>query len=300
YYANPLWLNPALTGVIDGNYRLTANFKQQWANVSNAYITGGASFDMAPKKNLALGVTVLTQKAGELNFNYLTALASASYRIAFGQEGLHFLSFGLQAGIIHRSFSTADARFGNQYNPLTGYDPNIGSNESYDNRSALVPDINFGMMYFDGHQNKTVNPFLGASVAHLNRPVERFLGVEVKTPMRFIAHGGARVKLNETIDLTPNALLMYQGNAREYSFGAYAQMWMNPSSTLLFGGNYRMEDAGIAFVGIQYKNMVFGLSYDINTSRLSNATRNNGGLELSVSLIGRNGIIAPNFFCPRL
>ncbi|RYE11728.1 MAG: type IX secretion system membrane protein PorP/SprF, partial [Sphingobacteriales bacterium] len=30
YYANPLYLNPALTGVIDGDYRATVNFKQQW------------------------------------------------------------------------------------------------------------------------------------------------------------------------------------------------------------------------------------------------------------------------------
>ncbi|RYE13165.1 MAG: type IX secretion system membrane protein PorP/SprF, partial [Sphingobacteriales bacterium] len=131
-------------------------------------------------------------------------------------------------------------------------------------------------------------------------PVERFLGTEIKTPMRFIAHGGARIRVSEMVDITPNALLMYQGNARETSFGAYAQMTMNPSAILLFGGNYRMQDAGIAFVGLQYKNVVFGLSYDINTSTFRRASNSNGGLELSLSLIGRNGLIAPNFFCPRL
>ena len=41
YYAYPLWLNPALTGVIDGNMRVNANFKDQWVGIPNGYKTGG-------------------------------------------------------------------------------------------------------------------------------------------------------------------------------------------------------------------------------------------------------------------
>ncbi|RYE21972.1 MAG: type IX secretion system membrane protein PorP/SprF, partial [Sphingobacteriales bacterium] len=63
YYANPLWLNPGLTGVTDGDYRVNVNAKQQWTNLNNGYLTAGASFDMAPKKNLALGAMVINQRA---------------------------------------------------------------------------------------------------------------------------------------------------------------------------------------------------------------------------------------------
>jgi type IX secretion system PorP/SprF family membrane protein len=300
YYANPLYLNPALTGVIDGDYRATVNFKQQWSALNSSFLTGGASFDMAPKKNFAFGASILNQRAGELDFNYLSALVSGSYRLRFGTEGLQMVSFGLQAGIINRSFDFSQARFGNQFNPISGYDGGMMSGETLSSQSSLVPDVNAGIMYFDGNPNKSVNVFLGASAAHLTRPMDRFSGSNSRIPVRFTAHGGARIKASELLDIVPNALFMYQGNTNEVSLGAYAQLNVNPSANILFGGNYRNKDAAIAFVGLQLKNMVFGLSYDINTSTFNRASNSNGGLELSISLIGRNGLIGPNFFCPRL
>ena len=35
YYAYPLWLNPALTGVINGDSRVNANYKNQYSNANN-------------------------------------------------------------------------------------------------------------------------------------------------------------------------------------------------------------------------------------------------------------------------
>jgi type IX secretion system PorP/SprF family membrane protein len=300
YYANPLYLNPALTGVIDGDYRATVNFKQQWSALNSSFLTGGASFDLAPKKNFAFGATILNQRAGELDFNYLSALVSGSYRLRFGAEGLQMVSFGLQAGVINRSFDFSQARFGNQFNPISGYDGGMTSGETLSSQSSLVPDVNAGIMFFDGNPNKSVNVFLGASAAHLTRPMDRFSGSNSRIPVRFTAHGGARIKASPLLDIVPNALFMYQGNTNEVSLGAYAQLNVNPSANILFGGNYRNKDAAIAFVGLQLKNMVFGLSYDVNTSTFNRASNSNGGLELSISLIGRNGLIGPNFFCPRL
>lgn len=300
YYAYPLWLNPALTGVIDGDYRASINVKQQWSSISNQFLTGGASFDVAPIKNFAFGATILNQRAGDLNFNYLTALVSGSYRLRFGIEGLQMINFGLQAGFVNRSFNASSAQFGNQYNANIGFDGSMMSGESFSSTSSFVPDVNAGVMFFDGNPNQQVNVFVGASASHLTRPVERFANNSTRTPIRFTAHGGARIRANEMLDIVPNALFMYQGNTQETSLGAYAQLMVNNSSNILFGGNYRLKDAAIAFVGLQYRNMVFGLSYDVNTSSLQRATNSNGGLEISVSLIGRNGIIGPNFFCPRL
>ncbi|QPH38525.1 PorP/SprF family type IX secretion system membrane protein [Pedobacter endophyticus] len=300
YYAYPLWLNPALTGVIDGDYRGSVNFKQQWSSLNSPFVTGGASFDLAPKKNFAFGATVLNQRAGELDFNYLTALVSGSYRLRFGAEGLQMVSFGLQAGIINRSFDFSQARFGDQFNPLSGYDGSMMSGETLSSQSSLMPDVNAGIMFFDGDPNRIANVFAGASVSHLTRPKDHFTGMASRLPMRFTAHGGARIRASDLLDIVPNGLYMTQGNTQEISIGTYAQLNVNQNSSFLFGGNYRVKDAAIAFVGLQLRNMVFGLSYDVNTSSFNRASNSNGGLELSISLIGRNGIIGPNFFCPRL
>ena len=300
YYANPLWLNPALTGVIDGDYRVSLNAKQQWGSVSNAYVTAGASFDKAPVKNLAFGGMVLNQRAGEIGYNYLNALASAAYRIRFGQQGYSMINFGVQAGILNKSFDPSKITLGDQFNSSTGYNGSIPISESFSSTNTLVPDVNAGVMYFDGNSDNKVNPFAGVSGSHLTRPVDRFIGNDVRIPIRLTAHGGARVKISDAVDVTPNALYMKQGNAREISTGAYVTFYLNPEANILFGSNYRYEDAAIAFFGLHLKNTVFGLSYDFNTSNLNRATGSRGGLELSVSFTSRRGVSGPNFFCPRL
>lgn len=300
YYAHPLWLNPALTGVTDGDYRVSINAKQQWGSISNSYITGGASFDMAPVKNLAFGAMILNQNAGAISYNHLSALVSGAYRIHFGRTGQNMINFGLQAGILNKSFDPSKITLGNQFNPATGYDPNFGINESFSSSNTLVPDVNAGVMYFDGNPDQRVNVFAGAMAAHLTRPIDKFLGTDIRMPIRYAVHGGARVKVSEILDITPNALYMRQGNARETSIGAYAKLAVSNDADIMFGTNYRVDDAAIAFFGLNIKNMVFGVSYDFNTSNLNRATNSQGGLELSISFSRRKGIVGPNFFCPRL
>ncbi len=300
YYAHPLWLNPALTGVTDGDYRVSINAKQQWGGVSNSFLTGGASFDMAPVKNLAFGAMVLNQNAGDISYNHLSVLASAAYRIHFGETGQNMINFGLQAGILNKSFDASKITLGNQFNPVTGYDPNFGISESFASSNTLVPDVNVGVMYFDGNPDQRVNVFAGAVAAHLTRPIDKFLGTDVRMPIRYAGHGGARIKITDMLDITPNVLYMRQGNAKETSIGAYAKVMLNPEADLMFGTNYRVDDAAIAFFGLNIKNMVFGVSYDFNTSSFNKMARSQGGLELSISFTRRKGIVGPNFFCPRL
>jgi type IX secretion system PorP/SprF family membrane protein len=300
YYSNPLWLNPGLTGVINGDYRVVLNAKEQWSSISNSYLTAAASFDIAPTKNLSFGGMVLNQGAGELSYSYLNALASAAYRIRFGQVGLNIINFGIQAGVINKSFDPSKITTGSQFNAGSGYDMAFPSNETFTSSNTLAPDVNVGAMYFDANENKNVNIFLGMSGNHLTKPVDHFLGNNVRIPIRVTAHGGARIKVSDALDLTPNGLYMRQGTAREISAGAYAQFYVNPDTDLLFGSNYRHEDASIVYIGVHLKNIAFGASYDFNTSSLSRATGSKGGLELSVSFTSRKGIAGPNFFCPRL
>lgn len=300
YYANPIWLNPALTGVIDGAYRVNVNAKQQWSNLNDGFTTVGASFDAAPVKNMAFGGMVINQRAGGVSYNQLSALASAAYRIRFGQSGDNIINFGLQGGIVNKSFDISKVTLGSQYNPVMGYDGSLLFDESFAAENFTAPDVNFGVMYFDASDYRSVNLFFGGAVSHLTRPKDKFVGGGARIPMRYAAHGGARIRVNQFFDITPNALYLKQGTAREIAIGAYAQMMLNTESDLLFGSNYRVDDAAIAFLGLHFKSMVFGISYDFNTSGLNRATGNKGGLELSISFIGRKGIVGPNFFCPRL
>src|SRR4051812_14669041 len=98
YYAYPLWLNPALTGVFDGDTRISANFRDQWANINNGYRTAGVSADFKPTDKVGIGLNILDQKAGTAGYNYFTAYGSFGYGITLSDDGNQRLHFGLQAG----------------------------------------------------------------------------------------------------------------------------------------------------------------------------------------------------------
>src|SRR5215813_15258634 len=74
-YTYPMYINPALAGSSDGEYRASAIYRTQWGSISNPYRTMGVSFDTRTNKNIALGASILNQSAGDGGFNYLTVYA---------------------------------------------------------------------------------------------------------------------------------------------------------------------------------------------------------------------------------
>src|SRR3954462_3538356 len=70
YYAFPMYLNPAFTGVIDGDYRATAIYKNQWLSVGKPYSTSGLSLDMTTASGLNIGINIFHQEAGDGGYNY--------------------------------------------------------------------------------------------------------------------------------------------------------------------------------------------------------------------------------------
>src|SRR5437868_5334222 len=69
-YTYPMYINPALTGSSDGEYRVSAVYRSQWGSISNPYRTMGVSFDTRTNKNINVGVNLLNQTAGDGGFNY--------------------------------------------------------------------------------------------------------------------------------------------------------------------------------------------------------------------------------------
>ena len=300
YYAAPLNLNPALTGMINGAYRISGNHKRQWASVSNPYTSFIGAFDM-PVKNWGLGVMVTSQTAGEIGYTDLSAMASASRVVSLGASGRSNLIFGLQGGLVQKSFSTNKITLDEQYNPNIGYDPSIQSSENFSNTQMTLPDFNFGAMYFYGAALSKVNPFLGASIFHLLEPAGTFTNSAYHLPRRYLVHGGLRLKLNKAFELTPHAIFITQKNAKELIIGLSSSFhFLTSDSYLLLGASYRMNDSAVPTIGFQIKDYTFGFSYDVNTSSLNKVSNYYGGYEISISYIPSKRVVEPKFICPRL
>ncbi len=304
YYVYPSWLNPALTGAFDGDYRVSGIYRNQWNSIGAPFSTPGVSFEITTEKNINFGGSILNQTAGNGGYNYLTGYASAAYTgVKFGVNGNQRFVFALQAGVINRRFNPSKFTLGDQWNPVTGFNPNPSSDLPTKNKS-MVFDAGAGVLYYDANPNQKANVYLGFSASHLNQPEDAFAGgsTKEKLPMRFTAHGGVKININDMWSFTPNLLYLRQGTASEKMVGGYAKVKVMPSTDFLFGANYRFDDAISPYVGFNHNNMVIGASYDINTSDLGKMVRGTSSFEISISFIGRKSVKIPeeHFVCPRL
>lgn len=307
YYIYPLYINPAMTGGSDGEYRISGIFRNQWGSISNPYQTVGASFDKRTQKNMAFGFNLLNQSAGNAGFNYLNAYATAAYTgVKFGPNDNHRVSIALQAGFINRRVDQTKFQTGEQWNPITGYNPQAATGENLAASQSTVLDIGAGALYYDATPNRKANVYAGASVFHLNRPKDPFVTkgtvALMQIPIRYAVHGGVSYNISERTRIVPNAMFMQQGTAKELMFGTYVQINVNPETDFMFGGYYRVKDAAAPFVGVDWKDFLIGLSYDVNASKLGAWNRNVNAFELSLSYSKRRpGQSIVDFIrCPRL
>ena len=303
FYANPLWLNPGMAGVIDGGMRISAIYRNQWNQVMVPFTTRGFSMDFQTNENLNIGASILNQQAGNAGYNYNTGGITIAYSgMRFGTEKEQQVVIGIQAGFISRHFDPAKFQFGDQWNPVTGFDPATPSADQLSKTRASSLDLGAGLSYMDGSKNKTVRLFGGFSAFHLTKPEDPFISAGTKTylPVRFSVHGGARISLTDNFSLIPNLLWMKQGSAQEKMAGVYGDYTVNEQTGVMFGLNYRFQDAISPFAGLAFGPIVLGVSYDINNSSLGKAVPGTNSLEVSLSWISRkSGKPLRYLSCPR-
>ena len=304
YYVYPAWLNPALTGAFDGQWRVSGIHRNQWGNISSPFSTFGVSGEITTDKNLNIGVSALKQTAGDGGYGYTTAYASIAYTgLRWGVNETQRIYLGLQGGMIQRRFDRSKMTFGDQWNPIFGYNPGSTSAEVLSRTSATAFDMGAGIMYFDAKPGKKANLFIGFSTSHLTKPEDRFSSTGSEAfPMRYTAHAGIRFTLSPVFSITPNFLYLKQGTAEEKMAGAYGQYKVTSDVNILLGANYRFKDAVSPFFGFTYKSWMLGASYDINSSDLGKLVNGSNSFEISLSVIGKKSTRTPEveFVCPRL
>lgn len=306
-YTYPMYINPALTGGSDGDYRVSSVYRSQWGGIGNPYRTTAISADTRTDKNIAVGINVMNQAAGDGGFNYFNTYASVAYTgVKFGAGNNHRMVFAMQAGIINRRVDQTKFKWGDQWNPITGYNSSNPTSESFATSSATTLDMGAGVLYYDATPDKKTNVFGGLSFFHINKPKDPIISKQSEVlntiPMRYTVHGGLSFNLFERTNIVPHVLYMHQGSASETMLGVYAQRNINEETDVMVGGYYRHKDAIAPFIGVDWRNFIVGLSYDVNTSQLGAVSRNVNSFELSISYIKRQGTKSIFDFirCPRL
>lgn len=299
--SSPLNINPALTGMFGGNMRFVGNYRSQWNTVPVSYLTFSGAFDMKFDKFCSNH----DQWSGGLIFNHDVAGDSKLQLTQLGLSGAYthrvnrknFLTLGVQLSGYQRRFKLDDLRFDNQFGGRA-YDPNRATGENFTNTSILYGDFSAGLNWHYqkpnsfsrwNTQNRTKLD-VGISAFHLNQPNKSFYEDDREDlPMRFTVHAMGTFRVADPFDVVLVGLYQSQRPHAETVLGIAGKLHLDQrlarQLNVLFGLNFRLQDAIIPNIAVQYNAWKIGLSYDINTSGFTVATDRFGGPEFSVSYI---------------
>ncbi|MBS1564308.1 MAG: PorP/SprF family type IX secretion system membrane protein [Bacteroidetes bacterium] len=301
YYSYPQALNPALTGAMEGDYRITAMWRSQYGNMLS---TKGMAADFCTSKNVNLGFNLLNQSTADHVYSFTNGYVSMSYTgVRFGPDGDQYLAMALQGGFIGRRIDPTKLQFDDQWVQGVGYNPSNPTADIISSPSVSSFDAGAGIAYYDARPDNDVNIFAGLSAFHLTRPQDPFLsaGSKQRLPIRYSLNGGARIQAGEGIAIVPNGLYVSQGNATETMVGMYVQLFAAEGTDFMVGTNWRINDAVTPYAGIYYNGLTVGVSYDVNISPMAAAAKGMNSIEISLAYIGISKKRGPrNYFkCPR-
>ena len=303
YDAAPLFLNPAMTGLFDGEWRIHGQYRTQWKAVNyKPYNTSLISFDKAYKK-WGFGAQISNLSAGIGNYNVLQGVLSAAYTVPLDFAKSHNISMGIQGGVTQKDLEYQLHTFDNQYTTKNGggFDSGFSNGESFSTDKFYLPTLNAGVMYYHAKQQSLLNPFVGLSAFNLIKSEESFFNQENSTYNRYYMHFGSRVNLTELFYVLPKMLVMNQGNFNEQTYALDIGYYFKSADFYLLGGFvYRNADAFIISLGAKKNNITGKIAYDINSSSLNSASTGRGAFEISITYIKNNKKNKNAKICPRL
>jgi type IX secretion system PorP/SprF family membrane protein len=316
FVQTPQLINPAATGSFNGSIRGILNYKTQWSAFGSPYKTYAASVDLPVAKgngkraHLGLGGNFYKDVAGDANFGNF--LGSVSIAGILPISDYHRISVGIQAGLGQYSADIARLTWGNQFDGKK-FDTEINSNEVNKLNSKMYPDIGAGLFYefknttlfFLGSDLKSFN--IGVAAFHINQPKQDFLGVgEEALKMKIVGQFSGTFDIsNSKVALVPSMFYARQLNYQEIMAGMLFKLrfgeetkysGMFKQSAFYFGAHYRINDAIVPQIYLEFADYMIGLSYDYNTSSLSDASHGNGGFEISLKYVNKPKAIQRSSF----
>lgn len=308
FFEAPLLRNPSLAGIFAGDIRVQAVYRDQWNSVTTAYKTASINgeYKMPVGKGndfLTAGIQLLQDRAGEVSWVSTSVLPAINYHKSLSNDRTKYLSLGFMGGWVQNRFDRSRMTTNTMYN-------GGGDGETFLQPKFSYWDASAGMSYnAQLNANPENNFYLGVAYHHFNKPknsVYKDPTVEVTPKTDFSA--GVRFAVADVSYITIQANHSIQGSYRESIVGALYGVklgddYENPKYTLHGGAFFRVNDAIIPVIKMDYAPFSFSLSYDVNISQLRSSSYGRGGFELGLSYAGftdrdnstLNAVVCPRF-----
>lgn len=306
FFEAPLYRNPALAGLVNGDVRVQTVYRSQWNSVSNAYKTASLNAEyklpVAGDDYMTVGMQVFYDRSGSTDLKTTHILPALNYHKSISQDRNMYLSLGFMGGVVQRSIDRSKMTTTSTYEGYGDGETHLQQQYKYLDGSA---GISFNTQL---GQNENNNLVLGVGYHHFNHPKNSFFNdPNVEVLPKWVYSADAKLDINESSFVTIYNDHVRQGSYSETMSGLLYGLRIGPYTEtpdyiLQAGAFLRWGDAVVPVVQLNYHPFTVSVSYDINVSTLSQTTNGRGGYEFSLKYIGfldRENSSANAVRCPR-
>jgi type IX secretion system PorP/SprF family membrane protein len=283
FYAAPLYMNPGFAGNTV-QARAVMNYRNQWPGMPGTFVSYAASFDYNIESlNSGVGLAIQQDRAGSAGLRYSNLALLYSYTLRLSR----FVAVkpGISFSYSFRDINQSQLVFGDQ---LIYDNPSSGSQQAFTTEPVRYPDLGTGAVLYGRRW------WIGPAFHHINRPNQSLIAIESRLPMRFSLHGGYNLGIKKDIkgrDVASATFVAHykaQGKWDQLDFGTYFKYKIITTGIYYRGipflkpNGYSQpnQDAVVALIGFEYKDLAFGYSYDLTVSKL--AVNSGGAHEVSL------------------
>jgi type IX secretion system PorP/SprF family membrane protein len=264
YMYNPYLINPAATGLTD-YLPIAFTYRKLWAGISGSptvqYLT--ANSKIFP--TMGAGAKFINYQAGPLR----KTGAELTYSYHFQLNSDLKLALGLSCLLYQFNLKKSELNVEDEGDPVFA-----------GTEKMIVPDASFGAYLYAEEY------YVGLSVPQLfNRNIDLKSDnvLQEKQVRHYYLFGGYNFKAGQDFKINPSMMIKFiEAGLYQVDINLHARY----KDIFLAGVSFRSSDAVVLQVGFNYKEMLFGYSYDITVSGLNAATFGSHEIQLIYSLPG--------------
>ena len=311
-FASPGTLNPALTGLFEGRYRIALNHRRQWPQqLETPFTTSSFGADFHYRLNnkrrdsdsFGAGIYFTNDRVAGVGFGHNQFMLGAAYHKTLDARGDRKLSIGAQLGIAQQTFGYGSLTFQDEFNGTTGFVRGSGG-ELLPENSISYADYQLGLNYSSTPTRRTA-VFTGLAMYHLTRPelslytdapVSEQVEVTSRLYRRYSGYFNLRIPLTPDVTLSPRLVAITQGPYLTLTAGSTVRFLLEDASgTAVHLGTWLRTvrdsegtavESLTAFGGFEAANFLFGLSYDVGVSGRRVSPRHQSTFEISMTYLG--------------
>lgn len=295
FYQQPMLRNPALAGIFTGDIRFIGSYRNQWQSVTDPFRTYclGSEFKTAlplfsDDDFLTIGLQLTNDVAGTSKFSKTQILPVLNFHKSVGDEKNSFLSAAIMGGWVQEKFDPTKLILNDQYtvNGNGSFTIQPASRQTFTNTSLTYGDLSAGISY-SSSMGDDIDYYFGLGVFNITKPKLFYAGNEIKLNPKIAFNCGVSAPTSDANEFIFLGDYFQQGGHSTFQAGFLLGhdffIEEGDRKGIRAGIFYRLNDAIIPVVELELSKFSIGASYDVNISKLVQASNYRGGVEITLS-----------------